>query len=596
MPPTHAASLAKRSRSRGRSALPPHAGSAMHDPAGDAASLGTGVPHAPAPVSARPNAMIDCGWGRLMFAPAFASPALLAAELQQEAAGRRDIALYVDAPQLVLAQAPQTLFLDPSLLFRRRLDAPLADSAAAPGITIRRLATRADIAAINRLYAMRKMVPLDAAAVWQQRGQDAVAYLIAEDEQSGEIVGSAMGVDHVLAFGDEQGGSSLWCLVVDPQTHLAGVGRSLVTHLLALFAQRGRQSLDLSVLHDNEHAIGLYHKLGFTQFDGFIIKHKNAINEPLFAGSSGCDQLNPYAALIVKEARRRGIGVEIVDAAGGIFSLRYGGREVLCRESLSELTGAVAMTWCQDKALTRARLAAVGLAVPRQQPAGSAEDNAAFLAACGSVVVKPACGEQGRGISVDVRDTAHLAGAIEAAQREGGNVLLESFCPGQDLRIVVIGYEVVAAAIRKPAEVVGDGATDLKTLIERHSARRAAATGGESRIPIDAETGRCIAAQGLGMTSVPKAGQRVPVRKTANLHTGGTLHDVTAQLHPVLREAAVTAARALRIPVVGLDFLVPAHDRPEYVVIEANERPGLANHEPQPTAERFVDLLFPFTA
>ena len=31
-------------------------------------------------------------------------------------------------------------------------------------------------------------------------------------------------------------------------------------------------------------------------------------------------------------------------------------------------------------------------------------------------------------------------------------------------------------------------------------------------------------------------------------------------------------------------------------VIEANERPGLANHEPQPTAERFLDMLFPQTA
>jgi hypothetical protein len=31
------------------------------------------------------------------------------------------------------------------------------------------------------------------------------------------------------------------------------------------------------------------------------------------------------------------------------------------------------------------------------------------------------------------------------------------------------------------------------------------------------------------------------------------------------------------------------------VSIEANERPGLANHEPQPTAERFIDLLFPLS-
>ena len=30
-------------------------------------------------------------------------------------------------------------------------------------------------------------------------------------------------------------------------------------------------------------------------------------------------------------------------------------------------------------------------------------------------------------------------------------------------------------------------------------------------------------------------------------------------------------------------------DGPDYVIIEANERPGLANHEPQPTVQRFVD-------
>ena len=86
------------------------------------------------------------------------------------------------------------------------------------------------------------------------------------------------------------------------------------------------------------------------------------------------------------------------------------------------------------------------------------------------------------------------------------------------------------------------------------------------------------------------------MRKTANLHTGGTIHDVTARLHPALRRAAIEAAAAIDIPVTGLDFIVPDPGGPDYAIIEANERPGLANHEPQPTAERFVDLLFPSTA
>jgi D-alanine-D-alanine ligase-like ATP-grasp enzyme len=45
--------------------------------------------------------------------------------------------------------------------------------------------------------------------------------------------------------------------------------------------------------------------------------------------------------------------------------------------------------------------------------------------------------------------------------------------------------------------------------------------------------------------------------------------------------------------VVGVDLMVPSHLEDKYRFIEANERPGLANHEPQPTAERFIDLLFP---
>lgn len=542
------------------------------------------------------NAILDCGWGRLMYAPSFESTRALADELMKEEAGKRDIALYVQAPQLVLAEAQASLFLDPSVMFRRKLGADAPAAPPAPGVVIRRLTTRADIAAMNRLYSMRGMVPLAPGTVWEQRDSDALVYLIAEDERTGEVVGSVMGVDHALAFGDVEGGCSFWCLVVDPQTGLAGVGTSLVNQLIDLFTRRDRRFLDLSVLHTNQNAIGLYEKLGFQQVTGFAVKHKNSINERLFIDTAEVQALNPYARIIVDEARRRGIGVEIIDAQAGIFKLRQVGHEMLCRESLTELTGGVAMTWCQDKVLTLRRLSSVGLRVPRQQTAGDMDADLAFLAELGSIVVKPALGEQGRGISVGVGTRDGLELALALAQKEGGHVVLEELCDGQDLRIVVIGYKVVAAAIRRPAEVIGDGQSTLAQLIERQSARRAAATGGESRIPTDAETLRCLAGQGLDMDAVPEDGRRVQVRKTANLHTGGTIHDVTADLHPTLRAAAETAARALRIPVVGLDFLVPAPDREDYVIIEANERPGLANHDPQPTAQRFVDLLFPYSA
>jgi GNAT-family acetyltransferase (TIGR03103 family) len=197
---------------------------------------------------------------------------------------------------------------------------------------------------------------------------------------------------------------------------------------------------------------------------------------------------------------------------------------------------------------------------------------------------------------VDVRNKGDLQTAMDEAGRICETVILEEFISGEDLRIVVIGEEVVAAAVRRPAQIVGNGTDTVRTLIEKQSRRRSAATGGESRIPLDRETERCINEAGYSLDGVIPENKQLTVRKTANLHTGGTIHDVTTRLHPTLCKAAVDAARAISIPVTGLDFIVRAVDTPEYAIIEANERPGLANHEPQPTAERFIDLLFPQTA
>ena len=196
-------------------------------------------------------------------------------------------------------------------------------------------------------------------------------------------------------------------------------------------------------------------------------------------------------------------------------------------------------------------------------------------------------------MAINLTTLEEVSQAVAHAQRFDSRVLLESFHPGYDLRIVVIGHEVVAAAIRHPAQVIGDGTHSVKALIEAQSRRREAATAGESRIPMDEETERTVRAAGHEYGDILPAGERLAVRRAANLHTGGILEDVTERLHPALADAAVRAARALDIPVVGLDFMVGDASQPDYVIIEANERVGLANHEPQPTAERFVDLLFP---
>ena len=544
---------------------------------------------------AQSDVILDCGWGRLLFAQTFADGEILLEELLQERQGRRDIAFYVDDPHVLLSRRPQQVFLDPSHTYRLDLDGDLPEETEAPFL-IRPLERTADAIGVNRCYAQRHMVEVETEFFLSRRGDERYLHLVACDRSSGEILGTVTGLDHLAVFGDPEGGSSLWCLAVDSQAPYPGIGAALVHDLARRLQARGRAFVDLSVLYDNSEALALYDKLGFYPVQRFALKTRNSINEKLYIGPPPEEELNPYARIIVDEARRRGIGVEVLDAEGGFFRLTHGGRSITCRESLSELTTAVAMSRCDDKAVTHRLLKAEGLKVPAQRRAGSAKENADFLQRHKRLVVKPLRGEQGQGVAVDLRSKEEVEAAVAAASKDGDAVLLEEFVEGEDLRIIVIGFKVVAAAIRRPAEVVGTGHHTIEALIEKQSRRRQAATQGESRIPLDEETRRCVQAAGYELDSILPEGKALLVRKAANLHTGGTIHDVTDQLHPQLVEAAVGAARAIDIPVVGLDFLVPSPTAPDYVIIEANERPGLANHEPAPTAQRFIDLLFPHLA
>lgn len=557
----------------------------------------TGWGDLPASVAERREdaATVDCGWGRLVFGQTFTDAAAVANAMRAEKQGGRDICLYANDPHVVVGHAPNELFLDPSHTYRLHLHRYRPRRNPVRGIRVRSVLHPSDDTAINNLYQQNGMVTAPSGHVWDNQRTSTFTYLVAEDAATGQVIGTVMGVDHVEAFADPEGGTSLWCLAVDPRSSRPGVGEALARTLAERYQALGRRWLDLSVMHDNRPAIALYEKLGFRRVPVYCIKRKNPINEPLFVPDAvpGLDELNPYARLIADEALRRGIEVEVLDAEWGEMRLTSGGRSIVTRESLSELTTAVAMSRCDDKRVTRRVLAGAGIHVPRGADATGDPQDHELLAELGRVVVKPARGEQGAGITVAVEDPDALDAAIEKARRHCPDVLIEEMCPGDDLRIVVIDQRVVAAAVRKPAAVVGDGVHTVAQLIDAQSRRRSAATGGESVIPVDDATEVLLAQQGLTLSDVPTAGRRIEVCSTANLHTGGTIHDVTDHLHPTLADAAIVASRAIGIPVTGLDLLVPDVSGPDYVMIEANERPGLANHEPRPTAEAFVDLLFP---
>jgi GNAT-family acetyltransferase (TIGR03103 family) len=544
---------------------------------------------------------IELGWGRLIFGQTFADGGTLAEALRREAPGRRDICIYARESHVVVAGAPSELFIDPSHTYRLRFAEATDEDTSPPspvGVTVRALNDPSDADSMNRVFVRCGMVPAPVKVIWDNHlHQPAITYLLAVRDDDGAVVGTVTGVDHELLFSDPERGSSLWTLAVDPGAGIPGIGIALTRKLAAHFRRAGRLYMDLSVTHDNAAAIRLYEKLGFRRVPVLAIKRKNAINVTLFSPPpETVDDLNPYARIIADEAIRRGIWVEVLDAETGEIRLSHGGRSVITRESLSEFTSAIAMCRCDDKRLTRRLVAEAGIHVPRARLATFDDGDFEFLKDVGEVVVKPTRGEQGKGITVGVtveHGAGELAAAVARAREESLEVLIEQRVNGNDLRLVVIDGRVVAAALRLPPEVIGTGEHTVRDLIVGESRRRSAATGGESRIPLDTVTEATVGEYGWKLDDVLPQGMKLRVRHTANLHQGGTIHDVTPNVNQELCRVAVTAAEAIGIPVTGIDLLVPDVTGQEYAFIEANERPGLANHEPQPTAAAFVDYLFP---
>jgi GNAT-family acetyltransferase (TIGR03103 family) len=357
------------------------------------------------------DVVLDLGWGRLVFGQTFSEFGGIVDALRAEETGERDICIYPRDPHVLVGLAPDELFIDPSYTYRLDLHRYRPRAELIRGVFVRTVTSQAEMDRINDIYAINGMVVGDAEVMWRNHRTRCFTYLVAEDTRTGKIVGTVTGVDHVLAFGDPEGGTSLWCLAVHAQDAPTGTGEALVRVLAERYVGRGRSYLDLSVMHDNAGAIALYRKLGFTRVAAVCVQRKNPINTPLFAARPpGLADLNPYARIIADEAVRRGIRVEVTDAEWGEIRLTMGGRTVLTRESLSEFTSAVAMSRCDDKRVTRRIMQRAGVRVARGAAAGEGDltDATALIRDVGAVVVKPARGEQGRGITVGVRDEAAL--------------------------------------------------------------------------------------------------------------------------------------------------------------------------------------------
>jgi cyanophycin synthetase len=314
----------------------------------------------------------------------------------------------------------------------------------------------------------------------------------------------------------------------------------------------------------------------------------------------------PSTAAILNAARKRGIPIHRLNDYS-LYRLGHGVKQKRIQASETSSTSAIGEQIAQDKQLTRTLLREAGVPVPQGWPAETADEAwEIFEYLQAPVVVKPRYGNQGRGVAVNLSTRKQVEEAFAAAKQESSYIVVEQYAPGFDHRLLVVDGKLVAAALREPPHVFGDGRSTIAELVAVINAdpRRADDHAGAlSKIPLDEIAIAVLSEQGFTLESVPPARKRVLLRRNGNLSTGGTATDVTDLVHPEVAAIAIDAARVVGLDVAGIDIVVEDISRPlepqRGVVVEVNAAPGLRMHiepstgTPRPVGEAIVASLIP---
>ena len=316
--------------------------------------------------------------------------------------------------------------------------------------------------------------------------------------------------------------------------------------------------------------------------------------------------LGPSTASLVQAAEARGIPWLRLNQQS-LVQLGHGKYQQRIQATVTGKTPHIAVELASDKEETNKILGTLGLPVPRQELVTS-EDGAIRAARrfAGPVVTKPYNGNHGRGITIGIQEAEAVREGFRAAREHSRSVIVETFQPGDDHRLLVVNGELIAATRRTPGHVVGDGRHSIAELVDIVNQDPRRGVGHEkvlTRIVLDAQAELMMERAGCNADSVPKPGEIVYLRSTANLSTGGTATDVTDIIHPDNRDMAVRAVRAIGLDVGGVDFITPniaeSYKAIGGAICEVNAAPGFRMHvapsegTPRDAAGPVIDMLFP---
>ena len=320
------------------------------------------------------------------------------------------------------------------------------------------------------------------------------------------------------------------------------------------------------------------------------------------------DRLGPSTGSIVAEAEARGIPWIRLNKYS-LCQLGYGANQKRIQATVTSETSSIGVELACDKEDTKYLLEQAEVEVPRgdiirrERSLKEACDYVGF-----PLVIKPIDGNHGRGITVDIQNYEDALEAFQHAKEssKSGAIIVEKFIVGEDHRLLVINNKLVAAAIRTPAHVVGNGTSTLQELIDEVNSDSRRGYGHENvltQITVNELTQTIIKDAGLTLESIIPKDEQVILKDTGNLSTGGTAEDITDIIHPANIAMAERISKIIDLDICGIDIMTTDITKPLSetggAVLEVNAGPGFRMHLapttglPRNVAAPVIDKLFP---
>ncbi len=318
------------------------------------------------------------------------------------------------------------------------------------------------------------------------------------------------------------------------------------------------------------------------------------------------ERLGPSTGSIVGEAASRGIPWIRLNRYS-LCQLGYGANQKRIQATVTSETSNIGVEIACDKEDTKYLLEQAEVQVPKGdiiRRESSLERTCNYVGF--PLVIKPINGNHGRGITVNINNYEEALVAFREAQKVSRTVIVEKYITGEDYRLLVINHKLVAAAKRTPAHIVGDGKRSIQALIDEVNQDPRRGYGHEkvlTAIKIDSTTINMIESAGYNLESILPKGEKLILKNTANLSTGGTAEDVTDIVHPANIFMAERISKIIDLDICGIDVMtdnisVPLSET-NGAILEVNAGPGFRMHLapttglPRNVAAPVIDKLFP---